>query len=307
MFCFYRYFLLSISILGDFKLVTGIQEYDSSTPITTDSGFNDTFCDNLKHIKSLNALNTYIQREHDKKDKRELVFNIFEIVKNRFVHPYDGYLKHTLFTNYIIYTMNILSEGRGLPLFFKHKTVNILFSFLLNQDIPDNWLMYTIRNSNRIMQHTYGACDQINQVLLDILIMNGFKVAILAVPEHTSSLVYLEDRWYIIDADREVNSLFFQECDIDTYLQNGEVEKLYTKHAIETNPLVASMFDRYRKKDYFIFPYDGTWDVVDVYNNFEKKLEYIKYLLAILFILLGLLLYPLKKNKNYVRNCRNIK
>lgn len=118
MFCFYRYFLLSISILGDFKLVTGIQEYDSSTPITTDSGFNDTFCDNLKHIKSLNALNTYIQREHDKKDKRELVFNIFEIVKNRFVHPYDGYLKHTLFTNYIIYTMNILSEGRGLPLFF---------------------------------------------------------------------------------------------------------------------------------------------------------------------------------------------
>lgn len=179
-----------------------------------------------------------------------------------------------------------------MPEWLKYpQPAHLFIKNILGCPITEGYLIYTQRDTNLLINHTYGACDQINQVLLDVLRFYGFETAILAVPEHTCALVKLEGQYYIVDADREITNIDIDNYEgLDAYLKSGLIEKLYSPIAKE-NKDVEKMFNKYRTSEYKIFEYNGTWQVVNSYNKFERYMQRAKYILSLSFILVGFILY----------------
>ena len=222
----------------------------------------ETFSPKLWYkVKSLDDLYKLADNEKfnllSSKDKMKI---LFDLITQNFLHKEA---KHTLTSNYILFLLGQINDS-----FLHIFDPNILLSKVY-----------------------YGFCDQQSYVLLRLAQKFGFSGRHVGMSGHVVVEIYYNNEFHLYDPDLEVipEDKNGKVLSIAKLIQNDFLlQKYYTPHAI-------NIFKNIKAHNYIAYPKGGwfTWTANLLYY-FEFLMEYVKFILPILLIIVGMYLKKIK-------------
>lgn len=189
--------------------------------------------------------------------ERETMHVLYNTVIERFTHHEA---KHTFFSNWGLYLAGKLHPA------FPH-----------------------IRDSDLMLKNGYSLfCGQSSYLLLELALEHGIKARHVGLDGHVVMEAWYDSDWHLYDPDLEVvpYDAFGRVLSVEELAQNQELlEKYYGPHGV--THIVGSR----QNNTYMSYP-EGAWFEwkSNVLAYFEKLMEFLKFLLPLGFIVVGVVL-----------------
>lgn len=258
--------LLIVSLLGVF---TTLSNYGPVEPRSWERYKNSSY-ETVESIRDLNQL--ALQTANDRYDTawkklntRHKMDHLYQVASNYFAHSDKA--RYNLFSNWILWGASAVHPD------FAH-----------------------IRNSNTLVARGRGAlCGQASYTLMKLAQLNDIRVRHVGLLGHVVMEAWYNEQWHMYDPDNEGPSMGMINTNkpIPSVNKIANNKNLYQK-IYSNNPKSNkfwNVFQTQYNNTYMTYP-PGTWFhwKVEVLSYFEAIMQVIKWVVPVVFIVLGGLL-----------------